>query len=112
MVVDTLALQPEFIAKNKGAVESLIKGWYAALDMIRTQPDKAFEIMGKRVNQDGRAFQASAEFIEWQDRAKNQAFAKGELTGFMTEAAEVLKDTGVIRAVPELGKLYDGSFVA
>lgn len=112
VVVDTLALQPEFIAKNPGVAPALIKSWYAALAMIASEPDKSYEIMGKRVNQDGPAFKGSAAFIEWQDQARNQAFAKGPLREFMTEAAVVLKDTGVIRAEPDLGKLYDGQFVA
>ena len=112
VVVDTLALQPDFIAKNPGVAPALVQSWYAALEMIGKEPEKSFEIMGKRVNQDGAAFKASAEFIEWQDKARNQAFAKGQLTGFMTEAAEVLKDTGVVRSVPDLGKLYDGQFTA
>ncbi len=112
VVVDTLALQPDFIAKNPAVAPALIKSWYAALEMIAKEPEKSFEIMGKRVNQDGAAFKGSAAFIEWQDQAKNQEFAKGPLRAFMTEAAVVLSDTGVIRAEPDLGALYDGKFVA
>ena len=112
VVVDTLAMQPEFIAKNPAVVPALVRSWYAALDMIQTQPDKAFEIMGKRVNQDGAAFKGSAAFIEWQGPAMNQGFAKGELSKFMTEAAGVLKETGVIRAEPDLGALFDGKFIS
>ena len=112
VVVDTLAMQPDFIAKNPGVAPALVKSWFDALAMIEREPDKSFEIMGKRVNQDGPAFKGSAAFIEWQDRAKNQAFAKAALPEFMREAAAVLKDAGVIRSEPDLGKLLDPQFIA
>jgi NitT/TauT family transport system substrate-binding protein len=111
VVVDTLALQPDFIAKNPGVAPALVRSWYAALDMITREPEKSFEIMGKRVNQDAAAFKGSAEFIEWQDKARNEALSKGPLRTFMDEAAVVLKETGVIRTEPDLGKLYSAAFL-
>lgn len=112
VVVDTLAMQPDFIAKNPGVAPALIKSWFDALDMIQREPDRSYEIMGKRINQDGPAFKASAAFIEWQDRAKNQAFMRDGLPAFMREAAVVLKETGVTRTDPDLGKLLDPQFIA
>ena len=112
VVVDTLALQPDFIAKNPGVAPALVKSWFDALAMIEREPDKSFEIMGKRVNQDGPAFKGSAAFIEWQDRARNQSFSKTDLPEFMREAAAVLKEAGVIRAEPDLGRLLDTQFIA
>lgn len=112
VVVDTLALQPDFIAKNPGVAPALIKSWFDALDMIAREPDRSYEIMGKRINQEGPAFKASAGFIEWQDRAKNQAFMRDGLPAFMREAAVVLKETGVTRTDPDLGKLLDSQFIA
>lgn len=112
VVVDTLALQPDFIAKNPGVAPALVKSWFDALDMIEREPDRSYEIMGKRINQEGPAFKASAGFIEWQDRAKNQAFMQDGLPAFMREAAVVLKETGVTRTDPDLGKLLDPQFIA
>lgn len=112
VVVDTLALQPEFMAKNPGVAPLLVQAWFDALDMIAREPDRSYEIMGKRVNQAGPAFRDSAQYIQWQDRAMNQAYMREGLPGFMAEAATVLKETGVIRAEPDLGALLDARHVA
>ncbi|RKK05885.1 ABC transporter permease [Pseudoroseomonas wenyumeiae] len=110
-VVDTLAFTPDFVAKNEAAVRAVVKGWNAALEMIKTDPDKSFEIMGKRVNQTGEAFKASAEFIDWQDAAENKAYVAGGLQEFMGKALDVLKEAGVVRNAPDLSKLLDTRFV-
>ncbi|MBO1076463.1 ABC transporter substrate-binding protein [Roseomonas marmotae] len=110
-VVDTLAFTPDFIAKNEDAVRAVVKGWNAALEMIQNEPDKSFEIMGKRVNQSAEAFKASAGFIDWQDAAENKAYVAGGLQEFMAKALEVQKETGVVRGSPDLSKLLDTRFV-
>lgn len=110
-VVDTLAFTPDFVAKNEAAVRAVIKGWFDALEMIKREPDKSFEIMGKRVNQSGEAFKASASFIEWQDAAMNKAYVGGELQTFMAKALEVQKEAGVVRQAPDLAKLLDTRFI-
>ncbi|HWL81534.1 MAG TPA: ABC transporter substrate-binding protein [Roseomonas sp.] len=110
-VVDTLAFQPDFVAKNGAAVKAVVQGWYDALAMIGKEPDKAYAIMGKRVNQSGEAFKASAEFIEWMDQAKNRAYAADGLPQFMQKALEVQKEAGVLRQSPDLPKLLNTSFL-
>ncbi|MDJ0388269.1 ABC transporter substrate-binding protein [Roseomonas sp. E05] len=110
-VVDTLAFQPDFVAKNGAAVKAVVQGWYDALAMIGQEPDKAYAIMGKRVNQSGEAFKASAAFIEWMDQGKNRAYAADGLPQFMQKALEVQKEAGVVRQSPDLAKLLDTSFL-
>lgn len=112
VVVDTLALQPEFMAKNPAVAPLLVQVWFDALDMIAREPDRSHEIMGKRVNQSGPAFRDSAQYIQWQDRAMNAAYMREGLPAFMAEAATVLKEAGVIRAEPDLGALLDARHVA
>ena len=92
-------------------MRAVIKGWFDALEMIKREPEKSFEIMGKRVNQSGEAFKASATFIEWQDAAMNKAYVGGGLQDFMAKALEVQKETGVVRTAPDLSKLLDTRFV-
>ncbi|MDQ1079458.1 ABC transporter substrate-binding protein [Pseudoroseomonas cervicalis] len=111
-VVDTLAFSPDFVAKNEAAVRLMVKSWYDALAMIEREPEKSFEIMGKRVNQSAEAFRASAAFIDWQDAAENRAYAADGLPQFMAKALEVQKEAGVLRQAPDLGKLLDTRFLA
>ncbi len=110
-VVDTLAFQPTFIQANPEAVRRVVKSWYDALAMIKAEPDRSFEIMGRRVNQAGEAFKASAQYIEWQDGAMNKAYVASGLPEFQRKALLVQRETGVVRADVDLSKLLDTQFL-
>jgi NitT/TauT family transport system substrate-binding protein len=110
-VVDTLAFSPDFVNKNPEAVRLVTKSWFDALAMIEKEPDRSYEIMGKRVNMAGPAFKTSAQFIEWQDAARNRDYIANGLPGFMSKALEVQKETGVVRQSPDLSRLLDTRFL-
>lgn len=110
-VVDTLAFQPAFIQANPEAVRRIVKSWYDALAMIASEPDRSFEIMGRRINQTGEQFKASAQFIEWQDQAMNKAYVADGLPQFMQKAHLVQRETGVVRQDVNLGPLLNTSFL-
>jgi len=111
-VVDTLAFTPDFVSRNEDAVRRVVRSWWDALAMIRDEPDRSYEIMGRRVNQSGEAFKASAQFIEWQDQAMNRSYVAAGLPEFMREAEQVQRDSGVVRQPVDLGRLLDPRFVA
>ena len=111
MVMDTFGCTPEFIAKNEGAVKALVKSYFEALDMIKADEKKSFEIMGADVKQTGEKFGKSAKYLRWQDQAANKAFFTGEFNTFSKEAADLLLDVGVIKKIPDLSKLADPRFV-
>src|SRR5947209_6873220 len=46
MVMDTFGCTPKFIADNDTAVKALTKSYFEALDMIKRDQSKAYEIMG------------------------------------------------------------------
>src|ERR671935_1726321 len=68
MVMDTFGCTPKFIAENEAAVKALAKSYFEALDMIKADQKKAYEIMGADVKQSGEAFGKSASYLRWQDR--------------------------------------------
>jgi NitT/TauT family transport system substrate-binding protein len=111
MVMDTFGCTPRFIADNEGAVKALTKSYFDALDMIKAEPRKANEIMGADVKQTGEQFANSARYLRWQDQAANRTFFAGELATFSKEAADLLLEIGVIRQIPDLGKLADTRFI-
>jgi NitT/TauT family transport system substrate-binding protein len=111
MVMDTFGCTPKFIADNEGAVKALTKSYFDALEMIKSDPAKAYEIMGADVKQSGEAFEKSAAFLRWQDRAANQKFFAGEHAQFTKEAAELLLEIGSIKQIPDLGGLADTRFI-
>lgn len=111
-IVDTLAFQPAFIQANPEAVRRVVKSWFDAVEMIKREPDRSYEIMGRKVNQTGEQFKASAQYIEWLDQAKNQEYVRNGLPEFQRKALEVQKDSGVVRQDVDLSKLVDTRFLS
>ena len=111
MVMDTFGCTPKFLAENPKAVQGLVNAYFDALDMIRAEPKKSFEIMGADVKQSGEAFEKSQAYLRWQDRGANQKFFAGEHAAFSKEAAELLLEAGIIKQLPDMAKLADTRFI-
>ena len=111
MVMDTFGCTPKFLAENPKAAKGLADAYFEAVDMIKAEPKKSFEIMGADVKQSGEAFEASQKYLRWQDREANARFFAGEHATFSKEAADLLLEAGIIKALPDMGKLADTRFL-
>lgn len=111
MVTDTLGCAPKWLKDNPKAAQALVDSYFEALEMIAKDPAKSNEIMGAAVKQTGEQFAKSSAYLRWQDKAANQKFFAGELASFSKEAADVLKDIGVIRQVPDVTAIYDARYL-
>ena len=111
MIMDTVGCTPKFLAANPKAAKALADGYFDAVAMIQSDPKKAFEIMGADVKQSAEKFESSQKYLRWQDRAANQKFFAGEHAAFSKEAAELLLQSGIIKAIPDLSKLADTQFI-
>ncbi len=111
MVTDTLGCAPKWLKDNPKAAQALVDSYFESLEMIRKEPEKSNEIMGAAVKQTGEQFAKSSAYLRWQDKDANRKFFAGELASFSKEAADVLKDIGVIRQVPDVTAIYDARFL-
>ncbi len=111
MVMDTFGCTPKFLKENPKAAKALADGYFDALEMIKKDPKKSFEIMGADVKQSGEAFEKSQAYLRWQDRAANQKFFAGEHATFSKEAADLLLEIGSIKQLPDMKALADTSFI-
>ena len=112
MVMDTVGCDPKWLKANPAAAKALTQSYFDALAMIEAEKDKSFEIMGAAVKQTGEQFGKSASFLKWANKEDNQKYFAGELETFMKESAVILKEAGVIRAIPEnYSVMYDTSFI-
>ncbi len=111
MIMDTFGCTPKFLKENPKAAQALADGYFAALDLIKSDPKKSFEIMGADVKQSGEAFEKSQAYLRWQDRAANQKFFAAEHAAFSKEAADLLLEIGSIKALPDMKALADTSFI-
>jgi NitT/TauT family transport system substrate-binding protein len=111
MVMDTFGCTPKFIKENPKLVQAMVASYFEALELIKREPKKSFETMGADVKQSGEAFEKSQSYLRWQDRAANQRFFAGEIQSFSKEAAQLLLEIGIIKAIPDLNALIDTSFI-
>ena len=111
MIMDTFGCTPDFLAKNEAAAKALTKSYFDAVAMIKAEQAKAYEIMGADVKQTGEQFGKSAAYLRWQDQEANKKFFTGEHAAFSKEAADLLLEIGIIKAIPDLTKLADPKFV-
>ena len=111
MVMDTFGCTPKFLTDNPKAAQGLTNAYFAALEMIKADPKKSFEIMGADVKQSAEQFEGSQKYLRWQDKAANQKFFAGEHAAFSKEAADLLLEAGIIRSMPDLTKLADTRFI-
>ena len=111
MVMDTFGCTPKFLAENPKAAKALADSYFDAVDMIKKDPKKSFEIMGADVKQSGEQFEASQKYLRWQDREANRRFFAGDFVSFNKDAAELLMEAGIIKQVPDLSKLADTRFI-
>ncbi len=111
MVMDTFGCTPKFLAENPKAAKALADGYFDALEMIKADPKKSFEIMGADVKATGEQFEASQKYLRWQDRAANEKFFAGEHAAFSKEAGELLLEAGIVKQLPDMSKLADTRFL-
>ncbi|WP_048438866.1 ABC transporter substrate-binding protein [Caenimonas sp. SL110] len=111
MVMDTFGCTPKFLSENPKAAKALADSYFEAVEMIKRDPAKSYEIMGADVKQSGEAFGKSAAYLRWQDKAANQKFFAGEHAAFSKEAADLLLEAGIIKAAPDMSKLADTRFI-
>lgn len=110
-VMDTFGCTNAFLKDNPDTAKALAKSYYDALEMIKADKAKSFEIMGKDVKQTGEKFGESAAFLEWQDKDAALKFFDTTFKTFNAEAADILLQAGVIKEKPDLTKLADPSFI-
>src|SRR5438128_10909315 len=107
MIMDTFGCTPKFINEQPKLVQAMVDAYFDAVELIRREPKPSFETMGAVVKQAGEQFGNSAKYLRWQDQAANKAFFTGEFNTFNKEAADLLLEIGVIKQIPDLGKLAD-----
>jgi NitT/TauT family transport system substrate-binding protein len=111
VVVDVLVFKKDFIEKHPKVVKATVDSFFEALDMIKRDPAKSYELMGSTVKQSGDAFEKSAAYIAWQERNANKAYYAKEHKPFVDFAVRVLKFTRVIEKEPKAQEMIDLRFL-
>ena len=119
LIVDVVALNCDYITKNPGDVEALVKGLYKANEFIKENPAKAYEVMAKGVGgwlKDPKDFASSAAGVNFYGKERNAQFFAGGESG---EAGKLIKlggdvwgGFGKLKMDIKYDDLVDTSFLA
>lgn len=115
-VPDHLVVTRKFADEHPDQVQAMVDSWFATLDYIKANPDKAIEIMAKRAGVSVDEYKQYAEgtrIFSVEDNLK--AFQPGkDMTSLMFAAEEMTKflsEVGLAKTKPDLRKLFDDRFV-
>ena len=111
MIMDTFGCTPKFLAESPKAARALADSYFEAVEMIRKEPQKSYEIMGAPTKQTGEQFGKSAAYLRWQDKAANQKFFAGDFQQFNKDAADLLLEVGILKQAPDLNSLADTQYI-
>ncbi|MBD6619823.1 aliphatic sulfonate ABC transporter substrate-binding protein [Komarekiella sp. 'clone 1'] len=115
-IPDHLVVNRRLINERPQDVQALVNTWFATLDFIKANPDKAYEIMAKRAGvsvSEYKAYDAGTKIFSLEDNLqafspgkdmKSLSYAAGEISKFLVEA-------GLTKQAPNLNQILDDRFV-
>ncbi|MEB3177450.1 MAG: ABC transporter substrate-binding protein [Nostocaceae cyanobacterium] len=115
-ISDHLVVTRKFLDANPDKVQALVNSWFATLDFIKENQQKAYEIMAKRAGVTVEEYKQYAEGTRIFTIEENlQAFQPGNnmnsLQFAAVEMGKFLKEVGLTKSQPDISKLFDDRFV-
>ncbi|MBW4592984.1 MAG: ABC transporter substrate-binding protein [Brasilonema angustatum HA4187-MV1] len=115
-IPDHLVVSRKLINERAQDVQALVNTWFATLDFIKANRDKAYEIMAKRAGvsvSEYKAYDAGTKIFSIEENLK--AFSPGkDMTSLSYAAGEISKflvESGLSKQAPNLNQIFDDRFV-
>ncbi|MCS6813089.1 MAG: ABC transporter substrate-binding protein [Cyanobacteria bacterium] len=115
-ISDHLVFNRKFVDENPDQVQAVVNAWFATLDYMQANAEKATEIMAKRAGvsvDEYKEYAAGTKIFTIEDNLK--ALEPGnDNTSLPYSAAKItdfLLETGLIKTKPDLSKLFDDRFL-
>lgn len=115
-IPDLLVVSQTLIDERPDQVQALINTWFATLEFMAANPDRADEIMAQRAEVSVEEFQQFKDGTKIFTIDENlEAFSPGDSMTHMPYAAErmtqFMLDVGFIETAPDLETIFDDRFV-
>ncbi len=118
LIVDVVSLTCDYIQKNPKDVEALLKGFYKAVEFIKTNPDEAYAIMAKGVGgylEKPEDFAGAANGVRFYDQPRNVEFfgtpEKGEAKDLMELGNKIWGGFQKMKMTINYDDLIDTSYI-
>ena len=116
-IVDTVGLKCSVIEKQKDDVAGFVKAYYRAIDFLKANPEKAYEIMAKGVGgylSKTEDFADAAKGVNFYDKARNVEFFgsadKGEAADLIRLANDIWGGKGMMKMKVDYTTLVDAGW--
>jgi NitT/TauT family transport system substrate-binding protein len=115
-ISDHLVFNRKFVDANPEKVQAMVDSWFATLDYIKANPDKANAVMAKRAGVSVDEYKQYADGTKIFTVDENlKAFQPGkDMTSLPFAAKEMgkfLVEAGLTKTAPDASKLFDDRFV-
>jgi NitT/TauT family transport system substrate-binding protein len=115
-IADHLVFSRKFVNEQPDQVQAIVDAWFATLDNIKANPDKALEVLAKRANVSVADYKDYANGTQIFTIAENlKAFQPGtDMTALPFAAEQIsqfLTQVGLAKTKPDLRKIFDDRFV-
>ena len=115
-ISDHLVVKRSLVEEQPETVQALVNSWFATLDYMEQNSDKALDIMSKRAGvslDEYKEYEAGTTLFSVEDNLK--AFEPGsDMTSLPYAAEEIsrfLQESGLVQQAPDLSQLFDDRFV-
>jgi NitT/TauT family transport system substrate-binding protein len=116
-IVDTVGLKCSVIDKQKADVAAFVKAYYRAIDYLKANPEKSYEIMAKGVGgylSKTEDFADAAKGVHFYDKPRNVEFFgaadKGEAADLIRLANDIWGGKGMMKMKVDYATLVDASW--
>lgn len=115
-IPDHLVVTRQFLQEHPEQVQAMVDSWFATLDFIKANQDKAIEIMARRAGvsvDEYKEYEKGTRIFTIEENLK--AFQPGnDMTSLMFAAGEMtkfLEKVGLAKQKPNISKLFDDRFL-
>jgi NitT/TauT family transport system substrate-binding protein len=115
-ISDHLVFRRQFVDENPDKVQAVVDSWFATLDYIKNNQNKAYKTMAKRAGVSVTEYQKYADgtrlfTIEENLKAFQPANDMASLQFAAQEMSQFLVDVGLVEEKPNTSNLFDDRFV-
>ncbi|MFB2897189.1 ABC transporter substrate-binding protein [Aerosakkonemataceae cyanobacterium BLCC-F50] len=115
-ISDHLVVSRKFLQEKPEEIQALVNSWFATLDYMQKNPEKAYEIMAKRAGVPVSEYKAYADGTRIFTIEENlKAFQPGNNLNSLQFAAQemskFLMEVGLAKTQPDISKIFDDRFV-
>lgn len=105
VVVDAIAVHPDYLKDHKKEVQAFVKAYYKGIDFLKADPAAAKEIIARNLKMTPDALEATWKDVRFFDRTDNAAFfgsgGDGPAKQLVKNAGEFYARIGVLKKAPD-----------